>query len=548
MPVSGNHLSLLDLSITAAYAVAIFALAQFVSRRKNHETQSPSGYFFASNQLPWWAIGTSLIAANISAEQIIGMSGSGFRIGLAVASYEWMSAATLILVGKYVLPVFFRNGVLTMPGFLAQRFGPSVKTLMAVFWLAQYILINLTGILWLGGTAITTVTGLDPVIALVLLGGFALAYQLSGGLKAVALTDVVQVSLLTLGGLIIVALTLSRIGGEASPAGVVHGFSTLMTRFPDHFHMILPKSSPYYKDLPGIAVLVGGMWIMNASYWGFNQYIIQRALAAKSLSEAQTGVAFAAWLKLLVPVIVVLPGMAALVLAPNIETSDHAYPTMMTLLPQGCLGLVFASLVAAIVASSASKINSVATIFTMDLVKPAHPAISDHTLVLIGRISAIAAVAIAAFVAKPLLGHFDQVFQFGQSLTGFFAPGIVVIFTLGMLWKRCTTQGAFAAVAIGFLASCFFYLVSHLHTHHDLLGWQAPWLVAHVPDMPFLNRVGWVFWIALASCVAVSLVTKDEREAETADLSSIDFRTTPSFNAMAAGIIVVLIALYLTFW
>jgi len=548
VPVSGNHLSLLDLSITASYAVAIFALAQFVSRRKPAEAQSTSGYFFAGNQLPWWAIGASLIAANISAEQIIGMSGSGFRIGLAVASYEWMSAATLILVGKYVLPVFFKNGVMTMPGFLAQRFGPSVKTLMAVFWLAQYVLINLTGILWLGGTAITTVTGLDPVIALVLLGSFALAYQLSGGLKAVALTDVVQVSLLTLGGLIIVALTLSRIGGEASLGGVAHGFATLMQRFPDHFHMILPKSSPYYKDLPGIAVLVGGMWIMNASYWGFNQYIIQRALAAKSLPEAQTGVAFAAWLKLLVPVIVVLPGMAALVLAPNIPAPDRAYPTMMTLLPHGFLGLVFASLVAAIVASSASKINSVATIFTMDLIKPAYPAIAEQTLVRIGRLSAVAAVVIAAVVAKPLLGQFDQVFQFGQNLTGFFAPGIVVIFTLGMLWKQCTTQGAFAAVAIGFAASCFFYLVSHLHTHHDLFGLQAPWLVAHVPDMPFLNRVGWVFWIALGSCVAVSLLTKDVREARTADLSSVDFRTTSSFNAMAAGIVAVLIALYLAFW
>ncbi|XZP60259.1 sodium/solute symporter (plasmid) [Asticcacaulis solisilvae] len=544
---ASNHLSVLDISITALYAVAIFALAQFVSRRKKNEAESPSGYFFAEQQLPWWAIGASLIAANISAEQIIGMSGSGFRIGLAVASYEWMSALTLILVGKYVLPVFFRNGVLTMPGFLAQRFGPSVKTLMAVFWLMQYVLINLTGILWLGGTAVTTVTGLDPVAALVLLGGFALAYQISGGLKAVALTDAVQVSLLTLGGLIIAAITLSRIGGQASAGGMAQGFHILMARFPDHFHMILPKSSPYYKDLPGIAVLVGGMWIMNASYWGFNQYIIQRALAAKSLPEAQTGVAFAAWLKLLVPVIVVLPGMAALILAPGIETSDHAYPTMMTLLPHGCLGLVFAALVAAIVASSASKINSVATIFTMDLVKPAHPAMSDRTLVRIGRLASVAAVAIAALVARPLLGHFDQVFQFGQSLTGFFAPGIVVIFTLGMLWKRCTTAGAFTAVAVGFLASCLFYYAAWLHGLSGLAGWQA-WLVVHVPEMPFLNRVGWVFWIALASCVAVSLVTRDTGAARTADLKTIDFGTRPAFNAMALGVIVVLAALYITFW
>ena len=537
------------MSVTVAYAVVIFALAQYVSRKRSGHATSTHEYFFAGNQLPWWAIGTSLIAANISAEQIIGMSGSGFRIGLAVASYEWMAAATLLLVGKFVLPIFFRNGVLTMPGFLAQRYGPSVRYIMAVFWLAQYVLINLTAILWLGGTAITTVTGLDPVIALAMLATFALVYQISGGLKAVALTDAVQVSLLTAGGLVIVALTLAKIGGQASPGGgIISGMHVLMTRFPDHFHMILPKSSPYYKDLPGIAVLIGGMWIMNASYWGFNQYIIQRALAAKSLGEAQTGVAFAAYLKLLVPVIVVLPGMAALVLAPDIASSDRAYPTMMTLLPQGFLGLVFASLVAAIVASSASKINSVATIFTMDLVKPVWPKIPDRILVRIGRAAAVAAVVIAAVLAKPLLGDFDQVFQFGQNLTGFFAPGIVVIFVLGMVWKRCTTQGAFAAVIIGLVSSCFFYAVSYLHTHHDLLGWQSPWLVAHVPDLPFLNRVGWVFWIAFAACVGVSCVTTESAPAQTIDLGSIDFRTGRSFNVMALGVITILIALYLVFW
>lgn len=548
MPASGNHLSILDISVTVTYTVVIFALAQFVSRRRGGHAQSTDEYFFAGHQLPWWAIGTSLIAANISAEQIIGMSGSGFRIGLAVASYEWMAAATLILVGKFVLPIFFRNGVLTMPGFLANRYGPSVRYIMAAFWLAQYVLINLTAILWLGGTAITTVTGLDPVIALVLLAGFALAYQISGGLKAVALTDAVQVSLLTVGGLVIAALTLAKIGGQASLGGIFGGIHILMTRFPDHFHMILPKSSPYYKDLPGLAVLIGGMWIMNASYWGFNQYIIQRALAAKSLSEAQTGVAFAAYLKLLVPVIVVLPGMAALVLAPDIASSDRAYPTMMTLLPHGFLGLVFAALVAAIVASSASKINSVATIFTMDVVKPVWPSIPDRILVRIGRIAAAAAVLIAAVVAKPLLGDFDQVFQFGQNLTGFFAPGIVVIFVLGMVWKGCTTQGAFAAVTVGFGASCFFYLASYLHTHPDFLGLRSLWPVAYLPDLPFLNRVGWVFWISLAACVAVSRLTKEAEPANMIDLSTIDFRTTRSFNVLAVGVVTILVALYLVLW
>jgi len=354
--------------------------------------------------------------------------------------------------------------------------------------------------------------------------------------------------LLTAGGLTICGISLSRIGGHPSLAGAAEGFGILMRRFPDHFHMILPRSNPYYKDLPGIAVIVGGMWIMNASYWGFNQYILQRALAAKSVSEAQTGIIFAAYLKLLVPVIVVLPGIAALVLAPHITTSDRAYPAMMTQLPQGFLGLVFAALVAAIVASSASKINSVATIFTMDLVHPVWPALPERSLVRIGRAAAVAAVAIAAALAQPLLGHFDQVFQFGQSLTGFFAPGIVVIFLLGMTWRRCTTKGAFAAILTGFVASCFFYVVSSLHEHARFWGLRSPWLVAHVPDMPFLNRVGWVFWIALVTCVGVSLLTRDTQRIATADPATIDFRTRPHFNLLAAGIVVILCAIYITFW
>ncbi|MDV6332052.1 sodium:solute symporter family transporter [Asticcacaulis sp. 201] len=545
--MTANSLSAVDIAITIAYAIGIFVLAQYVTRRRPELQTSTEGYFFAGNQLPWWAIGASLIAANISAEQIIGMSGSGFRIGLAVASYEWMSAATLLLVGKFALPVFFSSGIRTMPGFLAQRFGPSVRYLMAVFWLAQYILINLTAILWLGGTAITTVTGMDPMLAVILLGCFSLAYQLSGGLKAVALTDIVQVSLLTLGGLIIVAVTLSRIGGHPSPAGVIRGASELIRQFPEHFKMILPKSSPYYKDLPGIAVLVGGMWIMNISYWGFNQYIIQRALAAKSLSEAQKGIAFAGYLKLLMPLIVVVPGMAALILAPDISRSDQAYPTMMTLLPTGCLGLVFAALVAAIVASSASKINSIATIFTMDIVKPLNPTIPDGRLVVIGRFASAAALLTAIIVAKPLLGSFDQVFQFGQSLTGFFAPAIVVIFVLGMGWRHCTTAGAFSAVAVGFAASCIFYLVSYLHQHPSP-DTVSHWVVGHLPDMPFLNRVGWVFWISLVTCIGVSLLTDEPPSETTIDLGKIDFRTSKSFNAAALGIILILTALYAIFW
>jgi SSS family solute:Na+ symporter len=539
-----NFLSNLDLWIVLFYAVSIFVLAQVVGRRKSSEEVSTKGYFLANNSLPWWAIGASLIAANISAEQIVGMSGSGYKIGLAIASYEWMAAITLIIVGKFFLPVFLRNGVTTMPGFLEQRFGPSVKYLMAVFWLILYVFVNLTSILWLGGTAVTTVTGLDPVWVLAGLGTFALLYQITGGLKAVALTDIVQVTLLVLGGLIIAGLTLSKIGGDA---GFLGGFTHLMTTYPEHFVMILPKTSEFYKDLPGIAVLVGGMWIMNISYWGFNQYIIQRALAAKDTAEAQKGIAFAAYLKLLMPLIVVVPGMAALILAPTLAKPDAAYPTMMTLLPSGLLGLVFVALTFAVISSTASKINSIATIFTLDIVAPLNKSLPDTQLVTIGRIAAVVSVIIAVLTARPLLGQYDQAFQYIQDFTGFFTPAIVVIFALGMFWKRCSTAGAFAAVAGGFLMSCFFYVASYLHAHPDFVGFSNQWMATQVPDMPFMNRVGWVFWISLALCVLVSLVLPNKREVSTLTLEGVSFKTSPVFNVLAIGVIIILIALYAYF-
>ena len=543
-----NFLSNLDLLIVFIYAICIFALAQFVSRRKESEEVSSKGYFMAGNQLPWWAIGASLIAANISAEQIIGMSGSGYRIGLAIASYEWMAAITLLMVGKFFLPVFLKNNVMTMPGFLQQRFGPSVKYLMAIFWLVLYVFVNLTAILWLGGTAVTTVTGLQATQVLIGLGLFALAYQVTGGLKAVALTDIVQVTLLVIGGLIIVSITLGKIGGGHDLTAMSGGFAQIMKGFPDHFHMILGKSSPFYKDLPGIAVLVGGMWIMNISYWGFNQYIIQRGLAAKSIGEAQKGIAFAAYLKLLMPLIVVVPGLAALILAPNIVKPDHAYPEMMKLLPTGLLGLVFVALVFAVISSTASKINSIATIFTVYILQPLNPTLSQSVLVNICRIASLVAVLIAVSVAEPLIGKFDQGFQFIQDFTGFFTPAIVVIFALGMFWKRCSTAGAFAAVAGGFLASCFFYVASYLHSHDSLWGFTNAYMATSVPDMPFMNRVGWVFWICTALCVIISLVVPNKREVSTLSLEGVSFKTSTSFNILAVGVVLILIFLYWRFW
>ncbi|HEY6126164.1 MAG TPA: sodium/solute symporter, partial [Steroidobacteraceae bacterium] len=338
------NLATLDIAILAIYAVGIFVLAQWVSREKGEHKKDAQDYFLASRSLPWWAIGTSLIAANISAEQIVGMSGSGYVMGMAIASYEWMAALTLIVVGKWILPVFLKNGIYTMPEFLEKRYSPGVRTVMAIFWLVLYIFVNLTSILWLGATAVNTITGVDIDVAIIALGVFALVYALYGGLKAVALTDIVQVTLLVLGGLVITWIALTKVGDGG---GVIAGFTRLTTELPEKFDMILSADNPSYKALPGLAVLLGGMWVMNVSYWGFNQYIIQRGLAAKSVNEAQKGIVLAAFLKLLMPAIIVLPGIAAILLTPGLERPDQAYPSLMAMLPKGILGLVFAALVAA---------------------------------------------------------------------------------------------------------------------------------------------------------------------------------------------------------
>ena len=518
-------LSGLDVGIVLAYLACIFVLAQWVSREKAGHTKDAKDYFLAGKSLPWWAIGASLIAANISAEQIIGMSGSGYAIGLAIASYEWMAAATLLIVGKWFLPVFLRNGIYTMPQFLEQRYGTRIRTLMAVFWLGLYVFVNITSILWLGAIAVSQVTGMDQMLAMVVIGVFALLYQLYGGLKAVALTDIVQVSLLVLGGLLVAALTLNQLGDGA---GIAAGFQRLWAEHPGHFEMILDKDNPFYKDLPGISVLIGGMWIMNISYWGFNQYIIQRALAARDIGEAQKGVLFAAFLKLLMPVIVVLPGIAAVMLAPGLEKPDQAYPTMMRLLPTGILGLVFAALVAAIVASLASKINSVATIFTLDFYAKGKRQADQARLVRVGRIAAVVSVALGILSARPLLGSFDQAFQYIQEYTGFFTPGIVVIFMLGLFWKRANEAGALAAAIGSFALSIVLKL-----------AW---------PSLPFIDRVGLVFLLALALAVGVSLATARGQDKDFIRTDDVDYRTDATFNVGAVAVVAILAALYAVFW
>ncbi|WP_066727398.1 sodium/sugar symporter [Sphingomonas pituitosa] len=537
-------LSNIDLVVVIVYAIGIFGLAQWVSRDKAGATKDSSDYFLASKNLPWWAIGASLIAANISAEQIVGMSGSGYAIGLAIASYEWMAALTLLIVGKFFLPIFLRNEIYTMPQFLEQRFGPTIRTVMAVFWLILYVFVNLTSIIWLGSIAVTQVAGVNQDVALIGLGAFALLYQLRGGLKAVALTDIVQVTLLVLGGLVVAYLTLTKIGGDG---GVIGGFQELTRRVPDHFDMILSPDNPHYKDLPGIAVLVGGMWIANLSYWGFNQYIIQRALAAKSLAEAQRGVVFAGFLKLLMPVVIVLPGIAAVVLAPNLAKPDQAYPTMMALLPTGLLGLVFAALIAAIIASTASKINSIATIFTLDIYaklkgvqaradEGADKAAYETHLVRVGRIAAVVSIIIAMFTARPLLGSLDQAFQYIQEFSGFVTPGITVIFLLGLFWPRATEVGALVGAVASVVLSFVFWFPAK---------WGG---IEALNAVPFINRMGIVFLASLALAVIVSLARPAAGGSNRIRMEGVRFHTTTGFNIAAVVIILILIGLYATWW
>ncbi len=524
------NLAALDLGIVAVYAAVLITVATLVSREKAGHAKDTRDYFLAGRMLPWWAVGSSLIAANISAEQIIGMSGSGFVVGLAIASYEWMAAATLLIVGKFFLPVFLKREIFTMPQFLEQRYDARVKFVMSLFWLGLYTFVNLAAVLWLGATAIATLTGLPVTAGLIALAVIAVAYSLYGGLKAVALTDIIQVTLLVLGGLLIAWIALDKV---AEGAGPLAGFRILVEAAPEKFDMILSKDNPEYMNLPGLGVLIGGMWMMNLSYWGFNQYIVQRALAARDFDQAQKGIVFAAFLKLLMPLIIVIPGIAAYVLAQQpggleVARPDAAYPSLAALVPTGVRGLIFAALIAAIVSSLGSMMNSISTIFTLDVYKPLHP--GDETegeLVRIGRTASLSALIVAAAVAQPLLGKFPQAFQYIQEFTGFFTPGICAIFILGIFWKRATGNGALLAALASFLMSLAMKFV--------------------MPDVPFMDRVLYVF---LSCCAVIVLFGLFEEKSQPGaiELHDIDFRTSTGYWIGSAVVIAILVLLYSVFW
>jgi len=541
-----------DYAVFIIYALLILGVGLWVSRNKDGKEKSAEDYFLASKSLPWWAIGASLIAANISAEQFIGMSGSGFTLGLAIASYEWMAALTLIIVGKYFLPIFIEKGLYTIPEFVEQRYSTNLKTILAVFWIALYVFVNLASVLYLGSLALETIMGVPMVYGVMGLALFAVAYSLYGGLSAVSWTDVIQVVFLIIGGMVTTYLALNTVsGGE----GMWAGLSAIMDAAPDKFAMILDKSNPEYDNLPGIGVLVGGMWVANLYYWGFNQYIIQRTLAAKSLKEAQNGILFAAILKIFLPLIVVIPGIAAYVMIndpaimaglgeagqlnmPTSEQADKAYPWLLQFLPTGFKGLAFAALAAAIVSSLASMLNSTATIFTMDIYKQyINPNADDRATVRMGRISAVVALAIACVMA-PLLGGIDQAFQFIQEYTGVVSPGILAVFILGLFWKKTTNQGAITGALVSIPIAMYFKIAPK--------GWSESALFV---DLPFLHQMGYT---TLLTMLVIAIVSWSQNRGADDEkgiaISQETFKTGSIYNVGAFAVMIVLVALYGLFW
>lgn len=521
------NFSTTDIIVFIVYGVMIVTFGLWISREKKGHKKDSADYFLAGKALPWWAIGASLIASNISAEQFIGMSGSGYAIGLGIASYEWMGGLTLILVAKYLLPIFIEKQIFTLPQFLEIRYDSRIRTILAVFWVFLYTLVNLTTVLYLSSLALSLVLGISMTQSIVGLAVVAVAYSIYGGLKAVAWTDVIQVVFLVIGGLITTYLALDAVSAGAGPAA---GFKVLLEKAPEKFDMILSEDNEFYKDLPGLGVILGGLWIANISYFGCNQYIIQRALAAKNIGEAQKGLAFAGYLKLLLPIIVVIPGIAAFVLQADIARYDEAYPWLLgNLVPVGIKGMAFAALIAAALSSLSSMMNSTATIFTMDIYKPfVNPEASETKLVTVGRIVGLTAVVIAVLVAQPLLGGEEQVFQFIQKYTGYVSPGIVVLFLFGLFWKRTTATGALWAA----IASVPFSVVVDLA----------------FPSMPFLNQMGVVFLALSALIIAISFATSQGDSPKAIKIGPSLFKTSPTFNALAMGIILILGALYAMFW
>jgi SSS family solute:Na+ symporter len=556
-----------DYIVFLIYFLIVAFYGYWIYRRRRKAQTTSADYFLAEGALTWWAIGASLIASNISAEQFIGMSGSGFQMGLAVSTYEWMAAATLIIVAVFFIPVYLKNRIFTMPQFLSQRYNGTVAMIMAIFWLALYIVVNLMSILYLGALAVSSISGLNIYVCIVALAFFAVIITL-GGMKVIGYTDVIQVFFLILGGLVATYIALHLVAERSGQSGLLAGFKIMTSTASDHFHMIFKKDNPNYVSLPGLSVLIGGMWITNLNYWGCNQYITQRALGA-DLKTARSGILFAAFLKLLMPVIVVLPGIGAYVLyqqgmfhtamlsSAGVVDPNKAYPNLMTLLPLGFKGLAFAALTAAIVASLAGKANSIATIFTLDVYKKAFNKNADEAhLVRMGKgtviVSMLLAILMSLVIGEKLMGEGKQGFNYIQEYTGFVSPGILAMFLLGFFWKRTTSDAALFATIGGFVMSVILKFLP-LWTDLSFLTpyglFQPNYANKGLYEIPFMDRMGLVFVFCIIGMAIINFV-QNRRGIQNKGLivDKSMFRVSKGFAFGSLVIVVILSVLYTVFW
>ncbi|GAB2700359.1 sodium/sugar symporter [Mucilaginibacter koreensis] len=554
-----------DWLVFAAYFILVAGYGLWVYRRKRNADATSTDYFLAEGSLTWWAIGASLIASNISAEQFIGTSGSAFKEGLAIATYEWMASFSLIVVAIFFIPVYLKNKIFTMPQFLNQRYNGTVAMIMAIFWLLLYIVVNLMSILFLGALAISQISGFGIIPCILFLAVFAVIITL-GGMKVIGYTDVIQVLVLILGGVVATYLALNQISAQQGTTGWLHGLTSLHQQASDHFHMILKKDNPNYVDLPGLSVLIGGMLIVNLNYWGCNQYITQRALGA-NLKTARGGILFAAFLKLLMPIIVVIPGIAVYLLhqkgmfhqemlsSKGVLDPNKAYPSLLNLLPSGLKGLSFAALTAAIVASLAGKANSIATIFTLDIYKKAiKPGATDRQLVNLGKWSVLVAMALGVImsilIGEQLMGEGKQGFQYIQEYTGFVSPGIFAMFILGFFWKKTTSDAALFATIGGFIFSVVFKFLPRVADLSFLTpyGFYAK-NASGGYEIPFIDRMGFVFVLCIIGMYIITMVQNPRGERTNGlEVDTRMFRTNRAFTAGALIVCGIIVALYSIFW
>jgi SSS family solute:Na+ symporter len=571
-----NSLVFYDYLIIVLYFLLVGSYGVWIYQRKKKTSVDTKDFFLAEGSLTWWAIGASLIASNISAEQFIGMSGEGFFVGISVAAYEWIAALALIIIAVFFIPIYLKNKIYTMPQFLKTRYNETVALIMAVFWLFLYVFVNLTSILYLGAVAINGLLGGEYLHAIMLgLAVFALIITL-GGMKVIGYTDVIQVAVLIIGGLATTYLALTIVGDKMGVgADAIAGFKMLMKDSPEHFKMILDKpaatvgtiNTPLNLDiqkyvvLPGIAMYFAGQWIVNLNYWGCNQYITQRALGA-DLQTARTGILFAGFLKLMMPVIVMLPGIAAWVLyknghLPQLAGKDGAYSAILGFLPNGLKGLSIAALTAAIVASLAGKLNSISTIYTLDIHKKyIAKDMDEKKMVWTGRMTVFAAIIVAViFTWKDLLGIGGEGgFTFIQKYTGFISPGVFAMFILGMFWKRTTGAAALVGVILGFALAIFFnnYAVhifgreTWLYTAYEYQKMEGGELKTIV-EIPFLINMGWSFFITVLTMIAISLGGPKINPKSFAIDSSM-FKVKPATLVLIVATLMILGALYVKFW